>query len=103
MKPCQTAALALFAWWLMVPICRDGRGQEYCADLAQSKWSWAGNYRSQAACETDRARYLALEKKLAKLEVISNPLTVTGLLHLEYTNGICAAADDPRFPQIKSF
>ena len=87
----------------MVPICRVDRRQEYCPGLPQSKWHWAGNFRSQAACEAERARYLALEKKLAKPEVISNPLTVTGRLHLEYTNGICAATDDPRFPQIKSF
>jgi hypothetical protein len=99
MRPRHAAAIALAAWWLMVP--PPLRGTEHGLDNSAPLRKWAiyagGVYDSAAACRRDRAETIAY---LIKNKTIPRgaPLTPEAA---KYTNEVfrasqCIASDDPR-------
>jgi hypothetical protein len=89
MKPRHAAALALVAWYLMVPPSSDPAG--YLGRLYQ--WFQVGSFDSNNACEGGRR--MMIDRFMADLQRDpDNATAVHGFDAFYYSQ--CLAGDDPR-------
>jgi hypothetical protein len=82
----QVAALAIVAWYLLVPPLDKARQNEPNAPLRE--WKILGSYNQASECRNDK------EKVAASIKQSSLAIAPHILLGIQYSQ--CVAADDPR-------